>query len=76
MRADADGNVWAGTIFAGEGVDGVHVYAPDGTRIGQILVPESCANLTFVGKHRNRLFICGSQSVYTIYTGAQGAHVS
>ena len=46
MRADVDGNVWAGTIFGGEGVDGVHVYAPDGTRIGQILMPEGCANLT------------------------------
>lgn len=76
MRADVDGNIWAGTIFGGEGIDGVHVYAPDGTRIGQILMPESCANLTFVGKHRNRLFICGSQSAYTIYTGAQGAHIS
>jgi gluconolactonase len=76
IRADVDGNVWAGTIFGGEGLDGIHVYAPDGTRIGQILMPESCANLTFVGKNRNRLFICGSQSVYTIYTGAQGAHVS
>jgi len=76
IRADVDGNIWAGTIFGGEGIDGIHVYAPDGTRIGQILMPESCANLTFVGKHRNRLFICGSQSVYTIYTGAQGAHVS
>jgi gluconolactonase len=76
IRADVDGNIWAGTIFGGEGIDGIHVYAPDGTRIGQILMPESCANLTFVGKHRNRLFICGSQSVYTIYTGAQGAHIS
>jgi gluconolactonase len=76
IRMDVDGNVWAGTIFGGEGIDGIHVYAPDGTRIGQILMPESCANLTFVGKHRNRLFICGSQSVYTIYTGAQGAHIS
>ena len=76
IRADVDGNVWAGTIFGGEGVDGIQVYAPDGTRIGQILMPESCANLTFVGKHRNRLFICGSQSVYTIYTGAQGAHIA
>ena len=46
------------------------------TRIGQILMPESCANLTFVGKRRNRLFICGSQSVYTIYTGASKALTS
>ena len=76
IRADVDGNIWAGTIFGGEGIDGIHVYAPDGARIGQILMPESCANLTFVGKSRNRLFICGSQSVYTIYTGAQGAHIS
>ena len=62
--------------FGGEGVDGIHVYVPDGTRIGQILMPESCANLCFVGKRRNRLFICGSQSVYTIYTAATGAHIT
>ena len=43
-------------------------------KIGQLLMPEACANLTFAGMQRNRLFICGSQSVYTIYTGAQGAH--
>ena len=76
IRADVDGNIWAATAFGGEGMDGVHVYAPDGTKIGQILMPESCANLAFVGERRNRLFICGSQSVYTIYTAAQGAHIS
>ena len=32
IRADVDGNVWCGTGFGGEGVDGVHVYAPDGAR--------------------------------------------
>jgi gluconolactonase len=76
IRADTDGNIWAATAFGGEGVDGIHVYVPDGTRIGQILMPESCANLCFVGKRRNRLFICGSQSVYTIYTAATGAHIT
>ncbi len=76
MRADVDGNIWAATAFGGEGIDGIHVYAPDGTKIGQLLMPEACANLTFAGRQRNRLFICGSQSVYTIYTGAQGAHRS
>ena len=76
VRADVDGNIWAATPFGGEGVDGVHVYAPDGTKLGQILMPEGCANLAFVGEHRNRLFICGSQSVYTLYTAAQGAHVT
>ena len=76
IRADKDGNVWAATAFGGEGIDGIHVYAPDGTRLGQIEMPEGCANLTFVGKRRNRLFICGSQSVYTLYTATQGAHIS
>ena len=57
IRADVDGNIWCGTGFGGDGIDGVHVFAPDGTRIGQLLMPEGSANLTFVGKQRNRLFI-------------------
>lgn len=73
IRTDVDGNVWAATAFGGEGVDGIHVYAPDGTKLGQIVMPEGCANCCFCGERRNRLFICGSQSVYTLYTAAQGA---
>ena len=76
IRADVDGNIWCGTGFGGEGVDGVHVYAPDGTKIGQVLMPEGTANLCFVGKQRNRLFMTSSQSVYTLYTAAQGAHLT
>jgi gluconolactonase len=76
IRADVDGNIWCGTGFGGAGVDGVHVYAPDGTRIGQIVMPEGTANLCFVGMHRNRLFLTASQSVYTLYTAAQGAHIT
>ena len=76
IRADTDGNLWCATGFAGEGVDGVHVYAPDGQKIGQIVMPEGTANLCFVGTHRNRLFITASQSIYTLYTAAQGAHIT
>ena len=76
IRCDKDGNVWAATAFGGEGIDGVHVYTPDGTRIGQIVMPQACANLCFVGTHRTRLFICGSQSVYTLHTAAEGAHIT
>jgi len=76
IRADVDGNIWCGTGFGGEGVDGVHIYAPDGKKIGQIVMPEGTANLCFVGKNRNRLFMTSSQSVYTLYTGAQGAHIT
>jgi gluconolactonase len=76
IRADVDDNIWCGTGFGGAGVDGVHVYAPDGTKIGQVIMPEGTANLCFVGKHRNRLFMTSSQSVYTLYTAAQGAHIT
>jgi gluconolactonase len=73
IRTDTDGNLWVGAGWVGEGYDGAQVFAPDGTRIGQILLPEICANLCFGGPRRNRLFMCGSQSLYAVYTEAQGA---
>lgn len=76
IRADIDGNIWAGTGWAGEGFDGVQVFAPDGTRIGQILLPEIGSNLCFGGPKRNRLFITASQSLYAVYVETQGAHIA
>ncbi len=76
IRCDSDGNVWAAAGGGGEGFDGVHVFAPDGTRIGRILLPEKCANLCFGGVKRNRLFMAASQSIYALYVEAQGATLS
>jgi gluconolactonase len=76
IRADVDGNIWVGAGWVGEGYDGVHVYAPDGTRIGQILLPEICGNLCFGGPKRNRLFMAASQSLYAVYVESQGAHIT
>ena len=67
FRVDTDGNVWTS---AG---DGVHCFAPDGTLIGKIFVPEAVANLAFGGPKRNRLFITATTSVYAIFVDAQGA---
>lgn len=72
IRCDVAGNVWAAAAGGGDGYDGVHVFDPDGTRIGQILLPERCANLCFGGRRNNRLFMTASQSVYSLYTGATG----
>jgi len=60
----------------GAGYDGVHVYSPAGERIGQILLPEICANICFGGTRRNRLFMAASQSLYSLYVGARGAHIA
>jgi gluconolactonase len=74
IRCDVDGNLWSAAGWAGEGYDGVHVFAPDGQRIGMILLPEICANVCFGGEKRNRLFMVASQSLYAVYVETTGAH--
>ena len=76
IRADSDGNIWVGAGWVGEGYDGVHVFAPDGERIGLILLPEICSNVCFGGAKRNRLFMTASQSLYAVYVETRGAHIT
>ena len=76
LRADVDGNIWASAGWGGDGFDGVHIFAPDGERIGQIRLPETASNICFGGPKRNRLFITASQSLYAVYVEAQGAHIA
>jgi gluconolactonase len=73
IRTDRDGNLWAAAAWGGPGFDGVHCYAPDGTLIGQIHLPEGCSNLCFGGLKKNRLFMTASQSLYAVYVEALGA---
>ncbi len=73
IRCDQDGNVWASAGWAGADYDGVHVIAPDGALIGRIHLPEICANLCFGGAKRNRLFMAGSQSLYSVFVETRGA---
>ncbi|MFT4131242.1 SMP-30/gluconolactonase/LRE family protein [Labrys sp. (in: a-proteobacteria)] len=67
LRVDIHGNVWTSS---GEGVI---CYAPDGTLIGKVLIPEVVANVEFGGPKRNRLYICGTTSLYAVYLNTQGA---
>jgi gluconolactonase len=72
MRCDVDGNLWCGWGMGSEELDGVMVFAPDGTPIGRIRLPERCANVCFGGVKRNRLFMAASQSLYAVYVNTQG----
>jgi gluconolactonase len=72
FRVDIDGNIWSSAGWAGAAQDGVQVFAPDGDKIGAIHTPEGISNLCFGGEKRNRLFMTGSQSIYSLYTEAQG----
>lgn len=67
LRVDVHGNLW---LSAG---DGVHCHAPDGTLLGKILIPEAVANVCFGGAKLNRLFICGTTSLYAVYLNTKGA---
>jgi len=67
FRCDTHGNVWTSAF------GGVHCYAPDGTHIGTIRIPEIVSNVCFGGGKRNRLFITAQTSLYAIYVNAQGA---
>jgi len=73
VRTDIDGNVWCSMGWADPKEDGVRCYAPNGDLIGKVHLPETCANLCFGGKKRNRLFMTASTSVYATYVETQGA---
>jgi len=73
MRCDVEGNVWCSMGWADPKEDGVRCYAPEGDLLGKIHIPETVANLTFGGLLRNRLYICGSTSLYACYVDTQGA---
>lgn len=74
VRCDVDGNLWASAGWVGDGYDGVHVFNPEGIRIGLIKLPETASNLCFGGPKRNRLFITASQSLYSLWVNTRGAH--
>ena len=73
IRTDQGGNVWASAGGGGAGFDGVHCYSPEGELLGQLHLPEGCANLCFGGAKKNRLFMTASRSLYSVYVEALGA---
>jgi gluconolactonase len=66
FRVDREGRIWTSTA------EGVHCYDKDATLIGKVRIPEMVANVTFGGPKRNRLFICGTTSLYSIYLTTNG----
>ncbi|WP_062210362.1 SMP-30/gluconolactonase/LRE family protein [Streptomyces sp. NBRC 109706] len=67
IRFDDAGRLWAAAME-----DGVHCYHPDGTLLGRVLVPEVVANIRFGGLRRNRMFIAGTTSIYSLMMSVTG----
>ena len=78
FAVDVQGNLWCGWGSDGsagarpEGLDGVRVFNPAGLAIGHIHLPERCANVCFGGRHRNRLFMAATHSLYALHVNTQG----
>jgi gluconolactonase len=66
IRCDADGRLY---VTAG---DGVRVFAPDGSAVGLIPVPEKPANCTFGGADGRTLFITARKSLYAVELKVKG----
>lgn len=66
FRLDTAGRIWSSAA------DGVHCLSPDGTLLGKIHIPEIVANVCFGGPKMNRLFICGTTSLYSAYLTVNG----
>lgn len=77
IRVDAAGNLWSAGGWAEEdkNYNGVSVYAPDGTPIGRIVLPEVAANLCFGSLEHDTLYICASTSVYAIGVNTRGVEL-
>jgi gluconolactonase len=65
MTVDAEGNVYL-TNRA------VSVFAPNGTKLRAIEVPEMPANVAFGGADRRTLFITARTSLYALRTRVRG----
>jgi gluconolactonase len=73
IRTDRAGNLWTAAGWGGAGFDGVHCYSPAAELLGQIHLPETCANFCFGGARKNRLFMAASRSLYSVFVEAQGS---
>ena len=66
FRPDRQGRIWTSAA------DGVHCYSEDGRLSGKIYIPELVASVCFGGAKLNRLFICGTTSLYAVYLNVNG----
>ncbi len=67
FRVDGLGNIWTSSQ------DSVQVFAPDGTRLGSVPVPEVVTNVCFGGSDGTTLFIGTPTGLYRLATSVRGA---
>ena len=66
LKVDEKGNLWA------TGPGGVHIYAPDGKRLGRLDTGEATANVTW-GDDGSTLYITADMYLCRVKTRTRGA---
>jgi gluconolactonase len=65
MKVDSAGNIWA------TGPGGIRILTPQGKVLGQIVLPETAANLAFAGDGHT-VYITASSSIYRLRSTVAG----
>jgi gluconolactonase len=65
MKVDSAGNIWT------SGPGGIRIVSPRGKVLGQLAIPEICANLAFAGDGKTVYLTC-STSIYRLHTKIPG----
>lgn len=70
MAIDEKGRIFA---TAGRGkTGGIHVFSPQGKKLGFVPVPETPSNCVFAGKDRSILYITAGKSLYRVKLNTRG----
>jgi len=67
MTVDERGNLWA------TGPGGVHIFGPDGRKLGVISTGAAISNCTFGGPDGHTLFMTSGNTVAAVRTNVRGA---
>ncbi len=67
FRVDVHGNIFTSSS------DSIQLYAPDGTLLGKIPIPERVGNCCFGGPGKNVLYIAASTSLYSVELTTTGS---
>ena len=65
MKVDSAGNLWA------SGPGGVRIITPQGKVLGQIVIPETVANVGFADDGKT-VYLTGSTSLYRLHSVISG----
>ena len=66
MKVDCEGNLYV------SGPGGIHIFAPDATCLGVILMPQGCANFCWGEDDMKSLFVTATTSLYRIRVQVAG----